>query len=223
MSNEPTREQDSTTKEKAAAARAAAEAEQRKRDRRVAASSAASRSSSWCGLIIGVGGHGARRASSTATAPTDRAASWPTPAMPTGVFDADATNAWGVPYNDAAGKSTLAIWEDFQCPACAQFEDAAGAHAREAGRATARSTLVYRPTTFLDAQLPDQPQPDSSLRAAMACGLRDRRRQDRAIPQLVFENQPATEGDGWSNEQLIDVRQGGRASPATPSPRSRRA
>jgi len=198
MSNEP-RESKKTTKEKAAAARAAAEAEQRKRDRRVRIIGGVA-IAVVMGLIIGIGIWGSRKDSSSST--TDPGGIVATAALPTGVFGADNANAWGAPFNTAAGKPTLAIWEDFQCPACGALEKAAGAQLEKLA-SDGKVNLVWRPTTFLDANFPTSPNPNSSQRAAQAWGCAIDAGKTGEYHNIVFANQPAQEGDGWSNEQLI--------------------
>lgn len=200
MSNQP-RESKKTTKEKAAAARAAAEAEQRRRDRRVRVIGAVA-VLAVVAIIVGIGVYGSRQNSNNnSTAPGGIVAD---AALPTGVFGADNTNAWGVPYNTSAGKPTLAIWEDFQCPACGQVERQAGA-AIEKLATDGKVNLVWRPTTFLDERfVSTSPNPNSSQRAAAAWGCAINAGKTGEYHNIVFANQPAEEGQGWSNQQLLD-------------------
>jgi protein-disulfide isomerase len=198
MSKEP-RESKRTTKEKAAAARAAAEAEQRRRDRNVRIIGGVA-IAVVVGLIIGIGVWGSRQGSSSATNPGGIVAD---AALPTGVFGADNANAWGVPFNTAAGKPTLAIWEDVQCPACGQLEAQAGATLEKLA-SEGKVNLVWRPTIFLDANFPTSPNPNSSQRGTQAWGCAIDAGKSAEYHNILFANQPATEGDGWSNEQLID-------------------
>lgn len=198
MSNEP-RESKKTTKEKAAAARAAAEAEQRRRDRRVRIIGGVA-IAVVMGLIIGIGIWGSRKDSSgSSTTPGGIVAD---AALPTGVFGADNENAWGVPFNTAAGKPTLAVWEDFQCPACGSLEKQVGEQLQKLAT-DGKVNLVWRPTAFLDANFPASPNPNSSIRAAAAWGCAIDAGKTGEYHNIVFANQPAQEGDGWSNDQLI--------------------
>ena len=65
--------------------------------------------------------------------------------------------------------------------------------------------LVWRPTTFLDARLRGhQPEPQLLARGGVRLGLRDRRRQGEEYHYTVFANQPANEGDGYTDAQLLD-------------------
>ena len=196
MSNAP-KESKRSTKDKAAAARAAAEAEQRKRDRRVRLIGGAAILVVMA-LILGGAWYGSKQNSSAAgsTGVVNEAKT------PTGVNGADGANAWGVAYNKAAAKPTLAIWEDFQCPSCAQFEKSFGASVVKLADA-GKVNLVWRPTTFLDSRfVATSPNPNSSHKAAMAWGCAIDAGKTKEFHSTVFANQPATEGDGYTDAQL---------------------
>jgi protein-disulfide isomerase len=196
MSNAP-KESKRSTKEKAAAARAAAEAEQRRRDTRVRLIGGAA-ILVVVALIIGLGIWGSRQ-NGTAAGSTDVVAG---ATVPAGVNGADGANAWGVPYNHVSGKPTLAIWEDFQCPSCAQFETSFGASVVKLAD-EGKVNLVWRPTTFLDTRFAaTSPNPNSSHRAATAWGCAIDAGKTKEFHSTVFANQPATEGDGYTDAQL---------------------
>ncbi|MBI1377490.1 MAG: thioredoxin domain-containing protein [Frankiales bacterium] len=188
-----------TTKEKAAAARAAAEAEQRRRDRRV-------RILGGIAVVVAVGlifgavyWNNSQQSSAGTTSGTVADA-----AVPTGVLTGTGSTPWGVPYNTAAGKPTLAIWEDFQCPSCGQFEQTHGADVVKMAD-EGKVNLVWRPTAFLDARFAaTSPNPNSSLAAAMAWGCAIDAGKAQQYHSVVFHNQPANEGDGYSQAQLLD-------------------
>jgi protein-disulfide isomerase len=96
-----------------------------------------------------------------------------------------------------SGPVELANWEDFQCPACKLFEDAAGDTITElidAGDITA----VYYPLSFLDANLGN----DASARAANASGCAADAGKFKEFHDTVFANQPEVEGTGYTDEQL---------------------
>jgi protein-disulfide isomerase len=196
MSNTP-KESKRSTKEKAAAARAAAEAEQRKRDTRVRLIGGAA-ILVVVALIIGLGVWGSRQNSSAASNTGVVADA----KVPTGVNGADGANAWGVPYKKVDAKPTLAIWEDFQCPSCAEFEKSFGASVVKLAD-EGKVNLVWRPTTFLDARfVATSPNPNSSHKAAMAWGCAIDAGKTKEFHSTVFANQPATEGDGYTDAQL---------------------
>jgi len=191
-----------STKEKAAAARAAAEAEQRKRDRRIQIIGGSVIAVLVLG-IIGVGVWGSRQGSDSAadSLPTEIVAD---AALPAGANGEGGDYPWSMPINSAAGKPTLAIWEDFQCPACASFEAQYGASIEKIA-ADGVATVIYRPTTFIQNNFPKSPNPLSSTRAASAygCAVDAGAAEGQKFHDTVFANQPANEGDGWTNEQLV--------------------
>jgi protein-disulfide isomerase len=189
-----------STKEKAAAARAAAEAEQRRKDRNIRIIGGIA-ILIVVGLIIGIGVIGSRQNSSTVASSLGTEVVNDA-ALPTGANGADGDNPWGMPINDAAGKPTLAIWEDFQCPACAAFEAQYGPTIEKLA-ADGVANVVYRPTTFIEKNFPAGANPLSSSRAASAYGCAVDAGQGQKFHDIVFANQPAQEGDGWSDEQLI--------------------
>lgn len=186
MSNKPSQK---TTRAKAAEARAKAEAEARRRDNRnrliggviVVALVA---------LIFG-GVWWSKRDSGGSAAPGPDANA----ALPEGV---DSTT-YGVPYGTGtADVPQLQLWEDFQCPACGSLEQANGAGITSlAEEGTIR--LLWRPTTFLDRNL----QNDSSARATAAWGCAIDAGKAHEYHSTVFANQPAEEGTGFTDEQLL--------------------
>jgi protein-disulfide isomerase len=184
-------------KEKAAAARAAAEAEQRRRDRRVRILGGIAILVA-VGLIFGAVFYNNSQKTTTGSATGTVADA----KVPKGVLAAD-PNAWGVPYNSVAGKPTLAIWEDFQCPSCASFEKSHGADLLKLADA-GKVNLVWRTTAFLDARFAaTSPNPNSSIAAAQAWGCAIDAGQTQAYHSTVFANQPANEGDGYSQATLL--------------------
>ena len=136
----------------------------------------------------------ASSSSATASPTADTAA-----ALPQGVLDSSAELAYGVPYGTApADAPVLAIWEDFQCPACGAVEKANGqgiADLADAGKVQ----LVWRPTTFLDKNLGN----DSSSRAVAAWGCAIDAGKAREYHDAIYANQPEKEGDGYTDEQLL--------------------
>jgi protein-disulfide isomerase len=197
MSSVP-KESKRTTKEKAAAARAAAEAEHRRRDRRNRLILGGALVV-VVGLIIGI----AVRSSASSSPPSSGVAA--DASVPKGVNGSTGSNPWGVPVNSVANKPTLAIWEDFQCPICGNFEKTYGAAVRKLAT-DGKVNLVWRPTTFLDTGAAETtgPNPLSSHRAAMAWGCAIDAGKSEEYHTIVFANQPANEGDGWTDQQLLD-------------------
>jgi protein-disulfide isomerase len=105
---------------------------------------------------------------------------------------------------------TLELWEDFQCPACDQFEKASGSKLDELV-AAGKVRLEYRPTLFLDDNLTAQNtaagNPQSSLRATIAFGCAADQDVAQAFHKAVFAAQPAQEGTGYSAADLTAAAQ----------------
>ena len=144
--------------------------------------------------------------SSASPAPTPD----PNAALPSGVSG----DNYGVPYGtgwtspDEAKLPTLEIWEDFQCPACAQVEAASGDGIQALADA-GKVKLLYRPATFLDASLAADNaangNPNSSARATSAWGCAVDAGKAGEFHSAVFDIQPADEGVGFSDQQLIEL------------------
>ena len=123
----------------------------------------------------------------------------PSAAVPTGVFDATGEVPWGVPVGTApATAPLLAIWEDFQCPACGALEETNGAAIQGLAQ-DGKVRLVWRPTTFLDNNLGNQ----ASAFAVSAWGCAIDAGKTTEYHDTLYSNQPTTEGEGWTQEQLI--------------------
>ena len=138
-----------------------------------------------------------------AVVPTDAA-------LPAGVtsdtYGVKVGSAWTAA--DADKIPLLQIWEDFQCPACARFEEASGAAIQgliDAGKVR----VEYRPTIFLDKNLISlntaAGNPNSSQRATMGFGCAVDANAAERYHAGVFVKQPADEGAGFSNDDLISV------------------
>jgi protein-disulfide isomerase len=115
-----------------------------------------------------------------------------TAAVPAGV-----DSGLGVPVGTASSP-VVDIYEDFQCPICKTVEDNIGAALQQIiDNGDAR--VVYHIMSFLDNNLRN----DSSTRAANAAGCAQDQGVFPAYHAEVFANQPAVEGDGYTDEQLI--------------------
>ncbi len=189
------RESAKNARQQAAAARAAAVAAETRRQRMVTIIGAL-----VVLLVVGgiIGGAIlASRGSDTAGGPT--ASADPNAPLPKTVQGADSATPYAVPFGTAtAGAPLLEIWEDFQCPVCGQLEKANGA-AIEQLATDGKVRLVWRPATFLDNNLSN----DASARAVSAWGCAIDAGKSREYHNTVFQNQPAKEGDGFTDEQLL--------------------
>ena len=160
------------------------------------------------GGLLAAGFFAGRDSGSSDAAPAPSAD--PNAALPAGV----SAPTYGVPYGagwtsaDEATLPTLEIWEDFQCPACAQVE-AASAEGIKALADEGRVKLLYRPATFLDNGLAEKNiannNPNSSARATSAWGCAVDAGKTAEYHSGIFGIQPADEGVGFSDQQLIDL------------------
>ncbi|MCF6744710.1 disulfide bond formation protein DsbA [Blastococcus sp. KM273128] len=102
---------------------------------------------------------------------------------------------------DAGAPVTLDVYEDFQCPACAEFETRSGTTLAELA-ADGSAQVVHHPMAFLDRASSDR----FSTRALNAAGVV----VDAAGPEayarfagLLYARQPAEGGAGLSDDELI--------------------
>lgn len=179
------------TRQKAAEARAAAESAEKRRERTVRIVGAV-------GVVVVVGVIIALailipKWSQNKPEPS------PSAALPAGVAGPGTQYPYAVTVNpQTTGKPVLAIWEDFQCPACGQVE-AANGKGIEKLAADGDIQLIWRPTTFIDTKVKN----DSSVRATAAWGCAINAGKTVEYHNALYANQPATEGDGWTNDQLL--------------------
>lgn len=123
-----------------------------------------------------------------------------------GTFPAavDATNATYTFNPNTSAKGTLELWEDFQCPACRDFEEVLGVAVKKlADRNIVK--VVLHPAAFLDARYTGE----NSSRAISAFGCATDLGPATAweMHKQLFANQAATEGDGWDDAKLISIGQ----------------
>jgi protein-disulfide isomerase len=99
---------------------------------------------------------------------------------------------------DTTSVPILDYWEDFQCPACKDMEVATGDAIRT--MVAAGDVLVrYHMLSFLDGRLGN----NSSKEAANAFACSADAGKQGEYHDTVYANQPATEGDGYTQEQLL--------------------
>ena len=99
--------------------------------------------------------------------------------------------------NLAEGAPTLDIYEDPQCPACQQIEQALGPTIKQMAD-SGQIKVVYHVKTFLDASLNN----DASTRAGNGLACAADAGAFQAYHDELYANPPATEGQGWADEQL---------------------
>jgi protein-disulfide isomerase len=167
--------------ERMLAQRAAEQAAQRRRERVVRIGAAVAVALVVLGVVLFMVTRGSEEAPENA-------------ALPDGVQAAGG----GIPVGTAEGP-VLELYEDFQCPICATFEQALGDTLGELVT-SGSARIVYFPLSFLDRQLGN----DSSLRAANAAGCTQDAGAFAAYHDTVFANQPEREGEGYTDEQLLE-------------------
>jgi protein-disulfide isomerase len=117
-------------------------------------------------------------------------------ANPAGVLD-----DLGIPVGTATSP-VVDVYEDFQCPICKMLEANVGPTFQELAD-SGQARVVYHIMSFLDYNLNN----DSSTRAANAAGCAQDQGVFPAYHQQVFANQPETEGQGYTDAQLITFAQ----------------
>jgi len=97
----------------------------------------------------------------------------------------------------AANAPLVAYYYDYQCPYCAQLSPDLYPVLQELVDA-GQAVVEFRAMTFLDSISDDE----SSTRAAEAAACADEAGQFGLAHELIFTEQPAVEGDGYSEDTL---------------------
>jgi protein-disulfide isomerase len=110
-----------------------------------------------------------------------------------------ATMGAGIVVNPGAPATapTLDMYEDFQCPVCAKFEQIFGLQIVDLVK-TNQVRLVAHPLSFLDDNLRN----DSSNRAANAAACAADADRFLQYHTATFQGQPTQEGAGYTDSQL---------------------
>ncbi|MFD4987584.1 DsbA family protein [Streptomyces sp. NPDC058374] len=106
-----------------------------------------------------------------------------------------------IPVGDASAKSTLVIWEDFRCPACANFENAYRSTIHEL---TEKGLLKveYHLATLIDGNM----RGEGSHRAANAAVCAQDAGKFPEYHDVLFANQPLETEDAFaSDDHLLDL------------------
>lgn len=188
-------------RDRAAAAREAAQSQERRRERTVRIIGAVTVLVVVVGIIVVAVLAKGSSESSTAAEPTVVEGA----ALPAGVLAADSEHPFGVPFGTAAADApVLEVWEDVQCPACASVEQANGAGIAALAEA-GEVQLIWRPATFLDRvnEGRDASVANSSTRATAAWGCAIDAGKTKEFHDALYAGQPAEEGEGWTDAQLL--------------------
>ena len=97
-----------------------------------------------------------------------------------------------------AGAPTLDLYEDFQCPVCGKLEQVFGQQISSMAKA-GDIKLVVHMMSFLDAKLGN----DASVRAAAAAACAADQGKFLDYHGVVYANQPAQEGAGYTDADLM--------------------
>lgn len=109
---------------------------------------------------------------------------------------ASSANGYGITFNgDLTGVPVIDIYEDFQCPVCAQFE-ALQSRYLESLIAEKKATVIFHPLSFLG------PESVSAANAA-ACAAD----QGKYLPfkDALYATQPAENSGAWTNASLVEI------------------
>lgn len=117
-----------------------------------------------------------------------------------------------ITYGD--GKDTLAVYIDFMCPICSQFEQQYGEAMQKAAE-DGKITLEYHPIQILDFRSQGT---EYSSRAAGAMFCVAEKAPEKAIGFMnaMFQNQPDENSTGLTDEQIIEIAKGAGADAAVP-------
>lgn len=116
-------------------------------------------------------------------------------AIPAGASIAEGYNPFPA-VTAKTGAPTVDVFEDFQCPACGQFEAAVGESITTAAKA-GDITVKYHVLHFLDQRLGN----DGSVRAANGAFCAADVDKFAEFHKLAYDEQPQ-EGAGWSTDGL---------------------
>ncbi|MGP3918597.1 DsbA family protein [Nonomuraea sp. 10N515B] len=90
------------------------------------------------------------------------------------------------------------VYEDFQCPACAEAERVSGQTFKNLA-AEGKAKVVYHPITIFS----QEPTKSNSVRAGNAARCIADGKQWMAFHDLLFANQPAETVEGFTTDQLL--------------------
>ncbi|WP_310741749.1 thioredoxin domain-containing protein [Microbispora sp. H13382] len=90
------------------------------------------------------------------------------------------------------------VFEDFQCPACKQFEETSGSTLKNLA-AEGKAKVVYHPITIFG----QEPTKGNSLRAASAARCVTDGQQWLAYHDKLYKNQPSETVTGFTIDELI--------------------
>ncbi|NBE54527.1 DsbA family protein [Streptomyces boluensis] len=114
---------------------------------------------------------------------------------------ANGEDGLAIPVGKESAKSTLAIWEDFRCPACAQFESMYRQTIHElVGKGQLK--VEYHLATIIDGNMGGT----GSVRAANAAACAQDAGKFTPYHDVLFQNQPPEADDAFAkNGKLLEL------------------
>lgn len=120
-------------------------------------------------------------------------------ATPASISTADGS---GLVFNPEL-KNQIDIWEDFQCPACRDFEAANSAKIREVIEQK-KAKVVFHPLTFIGERTTLGFNESIIAANASACAMDEGKFLD--MHEIIFQNQAGEENSGkWTKEYMISL------------------
>ncbi|MFC7532534.1 DsbA family protein [Actinoplanes sp. GCM10030250] len=107
----------------------------------------------------------------------------------------------GTAFATGTGPVTVDVYEDFMCPSCNRFEQAAGATLKQLV-ADQKITLRFHPVAILDRFSNGT---EYSTRAAAASAAAAQEGKFTEYHDVLYANQPAENSDGLDNAKLIEL------------------
>jgi len=107
-----------------------------------------------------------------------------------------AERGYGIVFNgELTGVPVIDIYEDFQCPVCAQFEGAQGDYI-ESLIADKKATVVFHTLSFIGTE---------SIIAANAAACSADEDKFLALHKMLYQTQPKENSGAWTNEALVSA------------------
>lgn len=116
-------------------------------------------------------------------------------AAPTGAAGKDDL---AIPVGATDAPSTLTVWEDFRCPACAQFENALRDTVHELER-SGQLKVEYHLATIIDGNMGGS----GSLNAANAAACAQDAGKFAEYHDVLYQNQPAEQDDAFAGDEKL--------------------
>jgi protein-disulfide isomerase len=109
-------------------------------------------------------------------------------------------NAGGTGIVQGNGPVTIDVYEDYQCPACRQFQETTGPTLKQLV-SEGKAKLVFHPVVFLNRYSTTE----YSTRSAAAAGCAAKGGKFPEFTDQLFAKQPPENSAGLSDSELIDI------------------